>query len=491
MAPGHEDPRALPIPDEFARRIASFLGEPSARAVLEALGANPIRAVRANPLRTTLTDVARLTGWSLLALPWAPEAGLLSEPKGIRPGNHPLHAAGAFYLQDPTATAPAAALDVHPGEWVADLAAAPGGKATALAARLSGEGVLLANDVHRSRVEVLARNLERFGVRNAIVTQAEPAALAERLSGQFDAVLLDAPCSGEAMFQKSLDARRDWSMDLVRRNAARQEPLLDAAVDLLTAGGRLVYATCTFSPEENEGVAGAILRRRSDVQAMRTPLTFVEPGLPGVVGVESVLPADAVVRLWPHLNPGAGHVLTHLRRTASSTPARRSSRRKRTMVGLTTPGREQRDAWTRFRDDMLVRDATGFLGDEDALREGGNVLWRAANVALLDALEGVRILRPGLALGRWQRGRFEPAHALAMALDPGSVNRMVDVTLDGTSLPRWLAGEELDVEAPDVTWSGEPEEGYALLTTEGMPLGWTRRSGSRLRNLYPKGLRQR
>jgi Uncharacterized conserved protein len=103
----------------------------------------------------------------------------------------------------------------------------------------------------------------------------------------------------------------------------------------------------------------------------------------------------------------------------------------------------------------------------------------------------VTVLRPGLALGRVQRDRFEPAHALAMALDPSATQNVVELSLDGPSLPRWLAGEELDVEARDVTWSGDGSAGYALLVTAGMPLGWTRRSGTRLRNLYPKGLRQR
>jgi len=485
-----DDPRDLPIPDAFARRMAALLDEPAARAVLEALSAEPRRAVRANPRRTTLEEVARLTGWTLHELPWSPEAGLLSEPEVTRPGNHPLHAAGAFYLQDPTATAAAAALAVTPGEWVADLAAAPGGKATALGARLEGQGVLLANDVHRSRVEVLARNLERFGIRNAIVTQADPSELADRLPGRFDAVLLDAPCSGEAMFQKSLDARRDWSLDLVRRNAQRQGPLLDTAADLLKAGGRLVYATCTFSPEENEGVVGETLLRRADLHAAASPLRFVAPGHASAVGVEEVLPDEAVARLWPHHAPGAGHVVTNLERVDAPPREVRRRGKKRQDLAFKPPPRATLEAWRAFRAAALTGVDTD-LENEDTLRERAGVLWRVADLDLLDALSGVTVLRPGLALGRVQRDRFEPAHALAMALDPSATHSVVELSLDGPSLPRWLVGEELDVEERDVTWSGDGSAGYALLVTAGMPLGWTRRSGTRLRNLYPKGLRQR
>ncbi len=220
--------------------------------------------LRLNPRRGAFGDLKSRLPWATAPVPWCPE-GLVVQANSagadsgsqadtaFSMGTHPYHVAGVYYIQDPSAMAAAVLLDPQPGEWVLDLAAAPGSKATHIAARLQGEGVLVANEISRKRTTILAMNLERMGVTNAVVTNAYPERLAEAWPRLFDAMLVDAPCSGEGMFSRDPQAMRDWSVETVRGNAARQARIMDQAADLVRPGGRILYRTCTFAPEENEG----------------------------------------------------------------------------------------------------------------------------------------------------------------------------------------------------------------------------------------------
>ena len=462
------------------------MGDEAADAIHAHLTGPPTPGVRVHPGRLDLATLAQATGWRLTPLPWTQDAAVL-DARGDRPGLHPLHEAGAYYLQDPAATAPAAALDVRPGERVADLAAAPGGKATALGAALRGRGTLLANEVHPERVTTLARNLERFGIANAVVTHAPVADLADRLEGRFDAVLLDAPCSGEGMFAKSDAARRDWSPAAVSACAARQDELLPHAARLLAPGGRLVYATCTFAREENEAVVERLLRARPDLRAAPAGVPGSDPG---DVDPAGPLPADAVARLWPHRAPGDGHVLIRLvREGATPTPAPRDLAPPAAARPDAVPplDREAREAWAAFAD-ATFRD--GAWAGAAVVRVDDR-LWLDADPALLEALGPLPVLRRGLPLGRLRRGRLEPAHALAMATAGADVRRRVALDVEGAAVRRWLAGEEATLDDVGVTPPEGPDgDGYARVEVLGAPLGWGRISGRRLRNLRPKGLRR-
>jgi 16S rRNA C967 or C1407 C5-methylase (RsmB/RsmF family)/NOL1/NOP2/fmu family ribosome biogenesis protein len=484
---------AAPLPTAFAARMGELLGDDEAAALLDALARPPARGVRVQPGRTTLGELSVRTGWPLRPLPWTDGAAVL-EAADVAPGRHPLHEAGAFYVQDPSAMAPGVALGVRPGAWAIDLAAAPGGKATALAGDLAGRGVLVANDVGGSRLAALARNLERVGARNAVVTGAPPAELARRWPGRFDAVLLDAPCSGEGMFRKSEAARRAWSRRAVAACAIRQDDLLDAAAELLAPGGHLVYATCTFAPEENEGAVARLLARRDELRPAPVRLPGTDPGRPDWAPEADALPAEACARLWPHRHPGDGHFLASLVREGE--PAGSASRRRDDGAATgEAAGPAVLAAWRRFAGAALMDGALPEARREGALREASGVLWAAPPAP--DA-RGLTVLRPGLALGRAHGdGRFEPAHALAQALRPHEARARLDLHPDGPSALRFLAGEELGVGAdapPDVRSDGleaQAAEVAVLVCVAGVPVGWGQRRGTRLRNRYPKGLRRR
>ena len=313
-----------PLPDAFRERLTDDLGAAEAGELADALADAPVRGLRRHPRRIDGAALQQATGWDLADVPWAPDGHVLgAEPRGVPAGRHPLHEAGAYYLQDPAAMAVVESVrdvldviddgDDASGEapWAIDLAAAPGGKATHLASLLDGRGVLVANDIHPTRVEALGRNLERWGARGTIIANEAPAALAAAWGPAFDLVVLDAPCSGEGMFRKSADARSMWSPAAVRTCSARQRDLFGDAVALLRPGGRLVYSTCTFAPEENEAVVAWALAAHPELELEPVELAGVDRGRPG--WAPEGTPADVAarlvrtVRLWPHRQTGDGH----------------------------------------------------------------------------------------------------------------------------------------------------------------------------------------
>ena len=239
------------LPTAFLQRMQRMLG-PEYPAFLRSYDRPRSVGLRFNPLKGA--DLPQLS-FGLTPVPWAPH-GYFYDP-ATRPGLHPYHEAGVYYLQEPSAMAPAVLLDAQPGELVLDLCAAPGGKSTQIAAALQGRGLLVCNEINPGRAKILARNIERLGITNALVLQETPQRIAAAFPHCFDRVLVDAPCSGEGMFRKEAAASADWSEATVAHCAARQQEILDAAAVLLKAGGRLVYSTCTFAPVENEGAIAA------------------------------------------------------------------------------------------------------------------------------------------------------------------------------------------------------------------------------------------
>ncbi|EXX86945.1 rRNA cytosine-C5-methyltransferase [Paenibacillus darwinianus] len=294
--------------------------------------------LRVNTLKLTQQAFLRMTPWAerLTPIPWTSEAFYYEETD--RPGKHLHYHAGLYYMQEPSAMVPAELLQVKPGDRVLDLCAAPGGKSTQLAAKLQGVGLLVSNDNARERTKALAKNIELAGVRNAIVLNEEPAALAGAFGAFFDKVLVDAPCSGEGMFRKDESMIAQWEKHSVERCSLMQRDILKHAAELLAPGGTLVYSTCTFSPEENEAQIAALLTARTDMEVVP-----VEPeygwmsGRPNWASTEAAeaqgepapdLSPEAVravagtVRLWPHRVAGEGHYAAVLQKSAEESEER-------------------------------------------------------------------------------------------------------------------------------------------------------------------------
>ena len=452
---------------EFPESLRALLGR-EFDAFVQSLSELPALALRLNPNRPAAQVVAR--PFLGEPVPWA-EHGYYLLPNA-RPGASIAHAAGAFYLQEASAMLPAAALDAQPGESVLDLCAAPGGKALQLAAAMQGRGLLVANEKEPSRARALFGNLERLGICNAVVTNLPAQALCAKWPGRFDAVLADAPCSGEGMFRRDPGARNEWSPEAPAGCQRRQLDILDAAARAVRPGGRMVYSTCTFNATENEEVVAEFLQAHPEF----SPVEFCLPGIGASRG--------GMLRLWPHRARGDGHFVAKFRRTDRARPSDsvRPPDRARPTGGLrpkegvpTRPGECQTalEALCALAVDTLPEIAqTGEL-----FFQGGRLF--AAPPGTAGLLPGVRAISPGLALLRAEKNRVEPDHALAMALPPDGAKRRAE--LSEADAVRYLRGETL---------SRTGEDGWTLVTHRTLPLGWGKQTAGVLKNHLPKGLRR-
>ncbi len=429
------------LPEAFLNRVKEQLGE-EYPAFLASLERPRAVALRFNPLKGERPELS-FVGENV---PWE-ENGFYYDPNS-RPGLHPYHEAGVYYLQEASAMSAVALLDPQPGEYVVDLCAAPGGKTTQIAARMQGEGLLLCNEYSPKRAKILSRNMERMGVANAIVTNENTRNLAKRLPGCFHRVLIDAPCSGEGMFRKEEAAITDWSEDTVEMCAQRQQEILHNGASLVAPGGRLVYSTCTFAPAENELAIARFLEAHRDFALADVQAPWFTPAGKGQF------------RLWPHKLLGEGHFVAVMERIGGEEGPELA-----TQLGEKLP--KAWDAFARELEICLPRGRAVSFGDTWYFCPEGT-----------PELKGLRVLRPGLELGVLRKDRFEPAHALALWL--ANCKNVVDLEPEGQEITRYLHGEVLPCE----------KKGWCLVRVGGYSIGWGKADGKQLKNHYPKGLRR-
>ena len=429
------------LDSQFIEEIRAQLGD-EADAFLRALDEPPALAMRVNSLRPGAPEAAEPFIDS--PVPWA-EDGRYLRP-GTRPGASLAHALGAFYLQEASAMVSAAVLNAQPGERILDLCAAPGGKTTQLAFAMRGQGVLISNEPIPNRAKMLAENLERLGVVNAIATNEYPEHLAAKWPKFFDAVLVDAPCSGEGMFRREPASRDEWNPRAPEGCAKRQAGILDCAAEMLRPGGRLIYSTCTFNRTENEGTIAAFLDRHPEF----VPEEF---SLPGLGSSQS-----GMLRVWPHLARGDGHFVARLRKGGEpDLPVKVKPIRERRK-----PARPARTISEESNESLIER--LGEIARIPIVLQSGASIRQGDYIHLLPAgappLDGIRTAKPGLCLMRVGRSHIQPMHALAKAagLLP---QRTMDV--DEALARRVLSGEKPKLDG---------ERGWTLLQWHGLPVGF-------------------
>ena len=428
------------LPEAFLARMKTQLNE-AFPAFLESLERPRAVALRMNPLKGEAPRLPFVQD----SVPWEP-SGYYYDPEA-RPGLHPYHEAGVYYLQEASAMSAVALLDPQPGERVCDLCAAPGGKTTQIAGRMLGQGFLLCNEINPKRAQILSRNVERMGVANALVTNEHPARLAEKYKGFFHRVLIDAPCSGEGMFRKEEAAVTDWSQQTVEMCARRQAEILHSGAALLQPGGRLVYSTCTFAPEENEQTVANFLREHPEFALEAVDAPWFTPA------------GEGQFRLWPHKLLGEGHFVAVLRKQDGEEADVK-----------TAPGEKLPKEWTEFAKDLGIS-----LPEGKAVFFGNSLYWASRE---LPDLRGIKVMRPGLELGEMKKDRFEPAHALALYLKTAA--RTLNLPSDGPEIAAYMRGEVLPAD----------ERGWTLVRVDEYSIGWGKCDGKVLKNHYPKGLRR-
>ena len=429
------------LPEKFLERMKHQLGE-EYPSFLQSLERPRAVALRFNPLKGEQPLLSFAQG----QVPWEP-VGFYYDPQA-RPGLHPYHEAGVYYLQEASAMSAVALLQPQPGEWVCDLCAAPGGKTTQIAGRMGGKGLLLCNEINPKRAKILSRNIERMGVANALVTNEHPEKLSQRFAGCFDRILIDAPCSGEGMFRKEEAAVTDWSEEAVEMCARRQREILHSGAAMLRPGGRLVYSTCTFSPQENEETVAAFLADHPEFVAEYVDAPWFTPS------------ENDSWRIWPHKVLGEGHFAAVLRKLGEE-------ERETPKSAVSQPLPKE---WSDFAKDLGIT-----LPEGNAILFGQSLYWIPKG---MPDLNGLKVERPGLELGCAKKGRFEPAHALALWLQGCSCAQ--DYSADSKEIAAYLHG--------DVVQSSR--KGWCLVTVDGYSLGWGKGDGTVLKNHYPKGLRR-
>ena len=428
------------LPQAFLDRIQWQLGAEYPE-FLESLERPRAVALRFNPLKGEKPVLPFVKE----PVPWEP-MGYYYDPDS-RPGLHPYHEAGVYYLQEASAMSAVALLDPQPGERVCDLCAAPGGKTTQIAGRMLGEGFLLCNEIHPQRSKILSRNIERMGVANALVTNETPQRLATQYAGFFDRVLIDAPCSGEGMFRKEEAAVTDWSQETVEMCARRQGEILNAGGKLVRPGGRLVYSTCTFAPEENEQAIQNFLQENPEFSLEQTVAPWFTPA------------GEGMFRLWPHKLLGEGHFAAVLRKAGDA--------REDVPDGKMEKLPKE---WEAFAKELEITLPAG-----KPVVFGQNLYWAPAD---MPQIHGMKVLRPGLALGEVMKGRFQPAHALALWLK--NAKNVHDIPADTKEIQEYIHGNVVPSD----------KKGWCLVTVDGYSIGWGKGDGKVLKNHYPKGLRR-
>lgn len=458
------------LPEDFLARMQYDLKN-EYEAFLASYEEDRAAGLRRNPLKEPGRDAfeAKMP-FMLTPVPWSGTGYYYSEEE--RPGRHPFHEAGVYYIQEPSAMAVAELADIKPGEYVLDLCAAPGGKTTQLAGRMRGDGLLVANEIIPSRAKILAQNVERLGITNAVVLNHAPEELAERFPGFFDCIVVDAPCSGEGMFRKNPDACEEWSLAQTEVCADRQADILENAAKMLAPGGRLIYSTCTFGRIENEAQVEAFLMRH-----------------PGYT-------LETEERYYPHRQKCEGHFAAKL-----LCPGERLARVRTEPVNISsTPKLTKKGKYGGRSAGSNKTGRNGAAGDAAGLEaygmflketfiEGklpdftGNLQWFGDNLYLVPegmiCFQGLKTERPGLHLGVRKKGRFEPSHALALAIKPAMVKRSVDFPADSPEIAGYLKG---------MTLPAENMKGWCLVTADGYSIGWGKAGGGVCKNHYPKGL---
>jgi NOL1/NOP2/sun family putative RNA methylase len=414
------------------------------------------------------------------------------------PGKHPYHEAGLYYIQEPSAMAPVHFLDPKPGEKILDLCAAPGGKSTQIAVAMKGEGILVTNEINRDRAKILSLNVERLGIKNALVLNETPQHLSEVFEGYFDKILVDAPCSGEGMFRKNEEAFGEWSPENVKLCAERQAEILDCAEKMLLPGGTLVYSTCTFSVDENEQSILQFIRRHPDFHTV--PVEAVggmEAGRPAWTYATEAEASEVgnSIRLWPHKVKGEGHFLCVLKRDGELPSGEHNSY----VPGGRVIGAQKSESklFTEFAKETLdmtdknALDKPLTAGKLDLELKGGSRLLGTIFMfgdqmylapENMPSPQGLKVMRPGLHLGTVKKDRFEPSHALALFLKKEDVLEAIDFVCEDTEVNSFLNGQTL-------RGIDKSKKGWKLITADGYSIGWAKAAGGMLKNHYPKGLR--
>ncbi|MCQ2436045.1 MAG: methyltransferase domain-containing protein [Clostridia bacterium] len=443
---------------EYENRMKALLGDGYAD-YLRAMSSQPEKAIRINTNKISNADFVGAFPFATENVPFDENALYVNVGTEDKLGNLPLHFAGGFYVQEPSAMTPVASLPIKKDMRVLDMCAAPGGKSIQALSRLVGTGYLVANEISPSRCAVLMGNIERMGYKNAIVTNLDSDAVASVYAGAFDAVICDAPCSGEGMMRKLDIARNEWSVQNVVKCAERQAQILDNAARCVAPGGYLLYSTCTFSTEEDECIVSDFLSRHPDFELIDAPDEVKAQTVCGI-GMEKAR------RFYPHTGRGEGQFLSVMRRTSSSFADSEITQK---------PDRYPADELRVIN--VFLTETIGYIPD-GALIKHGDTYSLMPSGAILPPHS---VYAAGVKIGQVQKGRIVPHHQYFSAFGAEFKNR-IDLHSSDNDAAKYIGGNVIDAHGAAVGW--------AAVTIDGCAIGGAKVSDGQAKNHFPKGLRK-
>ncbi len=445
------------LPEKFKERMKTLLGEDYEKYE-KALGETPVKAFRVNTDKISLEDFEKINPFPSEKIPYC-ENGFYYTYDKI--GNHPYHHAGMIYVQEPGAMAPAECIDIVPDWTVLDMCAAPGGKSTQIRNKLGEKGILVSNEIIPSRCRILTGNVERLGLKNTVTTCLDSKRIAELFPERFDLITVDAPCSGEGMFRKEEIAVTEWSEENVSKCAVRQKEILDNAVKALKYGGYIIYATCTFSIEENEMVIDSFLSSHPEFELVRVKKEVEGATCDGIAfkgcKCENI---GFARRFYPHISKGEGQFMAVLH----STYEKRQS----------TPLKKENIKVDKTVFDFLDGTLTDYDKEKVTVYNGNPVYFTPD----FPVKKGTAF-SCGVTIGEIRKNYIQPHHQFFMAMGD-KFRRKVNLTADSEEIKKYLHGEEI---------SADCENGWAVVTVDGYTLGGIKVSNGKGKNHYPKGLR--
>ncbi|MFA9378071.1 MAG: RsmF rRNA methyltransferase first C-terminal domain-containing protein [Lachnotalea sp.] len=454
------------LPESFTKKIQGILGA-EYEDYIKSYENQRMYGLRVNTNKISTEEFEKICPFEIIKIPWIPNGYYYNGKE--QPAKHPFYYAGLYYLQEPSAMTPASRLEIKPGDIVLDLCAAPGGKATELGAKLQGEGLLVANDISSSRAKGLLKNIELFGIANVLVMSEKPEKLLTCFEEYFDKILIDAPCSGEGMFRKETSMIKNWEKNGPEFYAQIQQEIIVQAAKMLKPGGMILYSTCTFSPEENEGTIQYLLNQDDQFELLEIEgyKGFCE-GRPDLVDGSEQL--TRCVRIWPHKMEAEGHFMALLHKKGQS--IKEECNKKNYKIS-----KEDSEVLESFLQNINM----------DLVRSSIEVKEQRVYYipSIIPVMKGIRFLRTGLLLGEIKKNRFEPSQALAMSLSLKDFVSTINISVDDIRVIKYLKGETLDVSDIEVS----NKSGWQLVCVDKYPLGWGKLTNGTLKNKYYAGWR--
>ena len=498
------------LPIEFEKRMKQMLG-PDYDKYLASFKLQSYQGLRVNTMKVSTDEFETISPVSLKRVDWCNNGYYINDfgektdhdnenmcnkdeviTENIKPSKHPYYFAGLYYLQEPSAMSTASLLPIEEGDKVLDICAAPGGKSTELAAKLNGTGLLVSNDISNSRAKALLKNLELFGAGNTLITSVAPNELSKHFPSFFDKILIDAPCSGEGMFRKQSNMTTAWDNNGVELFVGLQRSILKEAVTMLKPGGKLIYSTCTFSPEENEQSIEYLLSLDDSLSLVELPLfdgwdmghpLWAKKDWQGSVSDMNVGIAGGdddsseyneltkCRRLWPHRVKGEGHFVAMVEKSV----AIQSDKGSNEYVF-------SRERLSNEAEDFIRRIDYPFdLSRMDVLKD--KVYYIPHD---MPDVKGLRILRCGLLMGEIKKNRFEPSQALAMFLKNDEFDNTLSLKCEDDRVVRYLKGETIELLGDE---QHDLSDGYVLICVDDYPLGWGKNTKGVIKNKYLPGWR--